>query len=98
MTTSPIQQNDYSLRKPNEAKRELLTSMFYDTLNYVEKRGGDKCTLDRVRDMMLILDGWEEIYLNNAFYEGIMIMQEDNKPKGLLGHNYVKDFFHELKK
>lgn len=93
-----MEQNDYSLRKPNEAKRELLTSMFYDTLDFIEKNGGDKATLDRVRDSILILDGWEEIYLNNAFHMGIAIMVEPNRPKGLLGHNYAKDFYHELKK
>jgi|APGre2960657404_1045060.scaffolds.fasta_scaffold193532_2 hypothetical protein len=92
-----MEQNDYSLRKPNEAKRELLTSMFYDTLNYIENNGGDKATLDRVRDAIFILDGWEEIYLNMAFHMGVAIV-EPNMPKGLLGHNYAKDFYHELKK
>ena len=77
-----MEQNDYSLRKPNEAKRELLTSMFYDTLNYIENNGGDKATLDRVRDAIFILDGWEEIYLTMAFHMGVAIV-EPNMPKGL---------------
>jgi hypothetical protein len=93
-----MQENDYSLRKPNEAKRELLTSMFYDTLNSIEKNGGDKATLDRVRDSIFILDGWEEIYLNMAFHMGIGIMIDPDRPQGLLAHNYAKDFYNELKK
>lgn len=98
-----MKDNKISFRPEDQNKNSLILSLVHNVLDEFEKVNKtrenppfDTHTIQAIRASLVILDGWEEIYLNNAFQKGVLVGIDTNRPSGLLNTNiysYVEDFF-----
>ena len=98
-----MKDNKISFRPEDQNKHPLILSLVHNVLDEFEKVNKtketppfDTHTIQAIRASLRILDGWEEIYLNNAFQKGILLGIDKNHPIGLLDKEtycYVDDFF-----
>jgi len=98
-----MKDNKISFRPEEQAQHPMILSMVYQVLDGLEKINRDretppfdKHTINAIRASLVIVDGWEEIFLNNAFQLGISVGSDPNRPEGLLNKDvycYVDDFF-----
>ena len=92
-----------SFRPEHHKKDTLIFSMVTSTLDEFQRRNDaqenprfDSATIEAIRHQLSILEGWEAIYLNNAFTMGMCIGSSSNRPDGLYNkevYSYVEDFF-----
>lgn len=92
-----------SFRPKDQEKHALIFSIVSNTLDEFKKFNDakenppfDSATIEAIRRQLTILEGWETIYLNNAFRMGMCIGSSRHRPDGLYDkdvYSYVEDFF-----
>jgi hypothetical protein len=98
-----MKDNKISFRPEGQVQQPMILSMVYAMLDAFELDHNDNRspsidvhTINAIRASLKIFNGWDEIFLNNAFQLGISIGSDPNRPEGLLNkdvYSYVDDFF-----
>ena len=97
----------FSLRPLDQEKTTLIFDSVIMMLNGMEKFRNkedkplfDAYTIQSVRSIMSILEGWEETYLDCAFRKGVDVGMNPDRPDGVCNpevYSYSNDFFKKIK-